>query len=111
MPWALIPIVAIIAWAVVEAAKYRAQGGASPELERLVEALGFQLDDAAAERERLQQRIQNLEAIVTSEHYELDRAAQEALEAPAPRLSLEEGVPEDSDEAEVARRAKRLRER
>jgi uncharacterized protein YlxW (UPF0749 family) len=111
MIWVLVPVAAIIAWAFTEVAKYRAQGGASPELERLVEELGFQLDEAEAARAQLQKRVENLEAIVTSEHYELDRAAQEVLEAPTPRLMLDEDTPVESDEAEVARRVERLRGR
>ena len=104
MIWALIPIVAILSWAYTEAAKHRARGGGSAELERMVEALGYQLDEAEAERKRLTQRIENLEAIVTSESFELDRAAQAALPAsPTPLAdTLEEELA--SDEDEVARR-------
>ena len=118
----LIPIVAIIAWAIVESAKHRARGGLSGEAEQMLRALGDQLDEARDERLRLRQRIENLEAIVTSESYELgrdelERAPQRALPRPGqelpegggkPPLALDEEDAPD-DEARAASLARRVR--
>ena len=112
----LIPIVAILAWAIVESSKHRAKGGLSDEAERLLQALGAQIDEGEAERQRLRERIQNLEAIVTSETYELDRTtARLGTELPEaggrPPLALDEPLDADEAEREVARQARRLRQR
>jgi hypothetical protein len=111
MPWVLVPVIAIIAWAITEVAKYRSKGS-SVDLQRLVEALGHQLDEAEAERTRLRQRVENLEAIVTSDHYELDREGRLALEAPpqpAGRLTLDDDTSTGSDENRAAQMARRIR--
>lgn len=107
MPWVLIPIIAIIAWAIVESQRHRSAGGA--EFDRLTADLLERLENAEADRARLQQRVENLEAIVTSEAYEVERQARQALpDAERPLLDLDDtGV---SDEEQVARRARRLRE-
>ena len=103
---AYIAIVAIVAWALVSMMSIRNKGGAGSaeleeELARLAEALGA----AEAERERLTQRVQNLEAIVTTETYELARhdpaKAAARLELPDP----DEESPEEQ-EARLARRMK-----
>jgi len=114
----LIPIVAILAWAIVEASKNLSKGGLSQKAEAVLRALGDQLDEAEAERARLRQRIENLEAIVTSETYELEREARRALPRPGqelaegggpPPLAIEEHGAEDDDEARAARLARRVR--
>ena len=72
----LIPIVAIAAGAYTKVAQMRAEtdarlGEATGDLER-------ELDEAKAERDRLRRRIEALEAIVTSEGYDLEREARAA---------------------------------
>lgn len=116
MSWVLISVVAIIAWALVEMNKNKSRGGG--DLARVVTDLQAQLAAAAAERERLTHRVENLEAIVTSDDFELEREAQRAIPAPGrelpeggglPPLAIEEhGTPED-DEARAARLARRVR--
>ncbi|MEM1041600.1 MAG: hypothetical protein AAGI91_03130 [Bacteroidota bacterium] len=98
----LIPIVAIIAWAVVQVTRNRAKGG--PALAEL-DALRQRLDASEAERERLTARIQNLEAIVTTETFDLLKQDPEAAKA---RLDLPDD-PEPLPEEEAARLAKRMR--
>ena len=106
MIWVLVPLVSIIAWAFVESAKHRAAGA---DGKALFEALADQLDEATADRERLRQRVQNLEAIVTSQHYELEQQAQAAgLSRIDPTLL--DGDPM-TDEQEVEQLAKRARAR
>jgi hypothetical protein len=116
----IVAIVAIVAWALTRIIQSGSQTGAEwvkahggEALEALQERMA-RLED---ERQRLTQRVENLEAIVTSEHYDLDREAWQALaptdsalpEASRPLLSLDEpDVPED-DEAQVARMARRVR--
>lgn len=106
MIWVLVPLVAIISWAIVESAKHRAAGS---DAGALIEALAAQLDEATDERERLRKRVENLEAIVTSEHYELEQQAQAAgLSRVDPALLDAEPL---TDEQEVERLARRARER
>jgi hypothetical protein len=60
--------------------------------------------------DRLQRRIEHLEAIVTSRDWDLLDAPARTPAAPAPRLALEEEPPaEESPEARAARLARRLR--
>ncbi|MDX1438833.1 MAG: hypothetical protein R3284_02920 [Rubricoccaceae bacterium] len=75
MPWVLIPLAAILCWAYIEVTKHRSAG---VDAQRMIEALADQLDEATEERDRLRKRVENLEAIVTSDSYELDRQAQAA---------------------------------
>ena len=114
----LIPIVAILAWAVVEASKNLSKRGLPGQAEAILRALGDQIDEAEAERARLRQRIENLEAIVTSEHYELEREARRALPRPGqelaegggrPPLAIEEHEEGEDDEVRAARLARRVR--
>jgi uncharacterized protein YlxW (UPF0749 family) len=116
MSWVLISIVAIIAWALVELSKQKGAGGG--DLRRALDELARRLEAAEAERARLTQRVENLEAIVTSEPLELEREARRALlrlgqELPggggAPPLALEEGIEDLSGEARAARLARRVR--
>ena len=117
MPWPFLVALAGIAWLAYmgyldHKAKLAKQGGAGLG-DSLREVLG-RLEAAEAERARLRQRVENLEAIVTSERYELDREAQQALRAarPAPeagpRLALDEEDVE-ADEARAAEIARRAR--
>lgn len=85
----LIPIVAIAAGAYTKVAQMRAETDA--QLGRATDHLDDELADAKAERDRLRQRVEALEAIVTSEGYDLQREARRAglldpslLDAPAP---------------------------
>ena len=72
----LIPIVAILAgtWAKVEKMK----AGASRDLNQATGHLEDALADARADRDRLRRRVEALEAIVTSEDWDLEREAQRA---------------------------------
>ncbi|MEM6288215.1 MAG: hypothetical protein AAF845_13790 [Bacteroidota bacterium] len=91
----LIPIVAIAASAYTKVAQLRADTDA-----RLGEATGDlekELAAATAERDRLRTRIEALEAIVTSEGYDLEREARRAgLTPDAGRIDtgLLDGLPE-----------------
>ncbi len=75
MPF-LIPIVAILAGSFVKVAKLKAETQA--QLGKATSHLEGELSDAQRERDRLRTRIEALEAIVTSEGYDLERAAREA---------------------------------
>ena len=75
MPF-LIPIVAILAGSFVKVAKLKAETAAN--LNRATSHLEDELADAEAERARLRRRIEALEAIVTSEGFDLEREARRA---------------------------------
>ncbi len=92
-----VAIVAIIAWAIVQMSRNKSKGG--PNWAEL-DALKKRLDASEAERERLNQRVQNLEAIATAESLELG--------AGEPRLELPNEV-EETPEEETARLARRAR--
>lgn len=72
----LIPIVAILAGTYTQVIRVKAQSQA--ELSKATEHLEDELAEAQAERDRLRTRIETLEAIVTSEGYDLDREARAA---------------------------------
>ena len=72
----LIPIVAIAAGTYTKIAQMRAEADA--RLGRATGHLEDELAEAKAERDRLRQRIEALEAIVTSEGYDLEREARKA---------------------------------
>ncbi|GAB5534821.1 MAG: hypothetical protein Rubg2KO_10700 [Rubricoccaceae bacterium] len=72
----LIPIVAILAGTYAKVVKMKAE--AQVELARATEHLEDELADAQDERDRLRTRIETLEAIVTSEGFDLDREARAA---------------------------------
>lgn len=75
MPF-LIPIVAILAGSYVKVAKLKAETAA--QLSKATSHLEDELADAESDRRRLRQRIEALEAIVTSEGYDLEREARKA---------------------------------
>lgn len=104
MIWVLVPLAAIISWAYVEASKNRAAGS---DAMQLIEALADQLDDAEDERDRLRKRVENLEAIITSDKYELEQEANAAGVGRIDPALLDEESPEE----EAARMADRLRTR
>ncbi len=103
----VIAIVAIIALAAIMINKNRATGSA--DAVRLIKALADQLDEATEERDQLRNRIENLEAIVTSDSYELE---QDTRAAGVSRInpSLLDGEPL-TDEKAAELLAKRIRER
>lgn len=104
---AYIAIAAIIAWAIVSVQSIRAKSGApSAEVEARVRELAEALERSEAERERLAERVQNLEAIVTTETYDLLR---DDPEQAAPRLELPDEVAEASPEERAAQLARRMR--
>ena len=72
----LIPIVAILAGTFSSIAKMKAETAA--KLGRATGHLEDELADARRDRQRLRQRVEALEAIVTSEGYDLEREARAA---------------------------------
>ena len=103
----VIAFVAIIAWAAVTISKNRSKG--AEDATRLIKALADQLDEATEERNLLRERLENLEAIVTGDSYELE---QEAQAAGVSRIdpTLLDGEPL-TDEQETEQLARRIRER
>ena len=72
----LIPIVAILAGTFSSIAKMKAESAS--QLGQATGHLEDELTEAKAERDRLRRRIETLEAIVTSEGYDLEREARAA---------------------------------
>ena len=119
----LVAIVAILAWAFTRIVQSGSETGAEwvkAHGGEELEALKKQVAALTADRQRLTQRVENLEAIVTSEAFDLEREAQRAIPAPpgrelpeaggVPPLALEE--PEagaEDDAARAARLARRVR--
>lgn len=94
----LIPIVAVSGGIYLEVQKMKAKTAAA--LKGATGDLEDELAAARAERERLRQRVEALEAIVTSEGYDLEREARAAglgrvdaglLDAPAPDAAVRHG--------------------
>ncbi|PAP75587.1 hypothetical protein [Rubrivirga marina] len=75
MPF-LIPIVAILAGTYYNIAKMKSE--AARELGKATDHLEDELAEAKAERDRLRQRLEAVEAIVTSEGFDLEREARRA---------------------------------
>ena len=71
-----IPIVAILSKTFTDIQKTRAE--ASAELGKATGHLADELAEAKAERDRLRQRLETVEAIVTSEGFDLEREARRA---------------------------------
>ena len=101
----LVAVVAIIAWALVQMTRNRADGAPVADFEARMLEMADALEASEAERKRLTERVQNLEAIVTTETYELAR--HDPAKAAA-RLELPE-VEEETPEAQAARLARRMR--
>ncbi len=106
----LVAIVAILAWAIVQASRNWASGASrsvpTSEQQQLLQEVLHELEGAKADRKRLTQRVQNLEAIVTTETFEL---AKQNPEAAAARLELPDAETEDESPAErAARLARRI---
>ena len=104
----LIPIVAIIAGVYYEVTKIKAE--AATQLGRATDHLDDELAEAQAERDRLRQRIEALEAIVTSEGYDLEREARAAGVVPAGRIDpglLDATAPPPTEPAPAPRRRTR----
>ncbi len=72
----LIPIVAILSGTYAKIAKAKAE--TAKDLSRATGHLEDALADARAERERLRRRVEALEAIVTSDGFDLEREARRA---------------------------------
>ena len=111
--WILIPLAAIALAGFSEWLKYKRTtanlGNATEELDTAVTSLNKEMGELREDRKRLIQRIQNLEAIVTSEAWEALGSDRELAQAKAPPLQIPEA--EEPDDAEqVARMAKRLRQ-
>ncbi|MDX1530957.1 MAG: hypothetical protein R3362_05470 [Rhodothermales bacterium] len=92
-------------WAYLDHRQKMAGKGVPSDVDRTLAALTERLEAAEAERERLTQRVQNLEAIVTTETFDLARENPEAARA---RLELPE-EPEETPEARAERLARRVR--
>lgn len=104
---AYIAIAAIIAWAIVSVQSIRAKSGApSAEFEARLRELAEALERSEAERERLAARVRNLEAIVTTETYDLLR---DDPQRAGGRIDLSEDFDEESPEERAARLARRMR--
>jgi chromosome segregation ATPase len=104
--WILIPLAALAVGAFEQWLKFRAKqeklGTSTKQLEGVVEDLTERLQESEATRARLEQRIENLETIVTS----VDWDKVTALRPEAPRLEIPE-EPDASEEAErIARRVR-----
>lgn len=100
-----IAIVAIIAWALVQISRNRADGAPVADLELRLLELDEAFTQSEAERQRLTERVQNLEAIVTTETYELAR--RDPAEAAA-RIDLPD-LEEETPEAQAAQLARRMK--
>ncbi len=72
----LIPVVAILSGTYVKVMQMKAETDA--QLGRAAGHVDDELAEARAERDRLRQRVEALEAIVTSEGYDLEREARRA---------------------------------
>ncbi|MBT8399809.1 MAG: hypothetical protein KJO98_04975 [Rhodothermia bacterium] len=126
--WVLIPLAAIAVGAFKEWLKFKAKqdrlGTSTAELERLVGGLRDDLKQSEDSRQRLVERIQNLETIVTTEMWDIVHGAPGQRESRArppqrqPQLDLPEmerkprlDVPEQEDETadRVSKIADRLR--
>lgn len=111
--WILIPIAGIALAGFSEWLKFKREtaaiGTTTLELEDAVTSLRGEVDTLHEERRALNQRVQNLEAIVTSEAWDTLGRDPELARAKTPPLQLPD--PEETDEAEqIAKMARRLRQ-
>lgn len=102
---------AFVVWAIVSMQRDRRPDGArTAELEARVRELAEALERTGVERERLAERlaerVQNLEAIVTTETYDLLRHDPEQA---ASRIELPDDVEDENPEEHAARLARRMR--
>lgn len=109
--WILIPLAGIALAGFSEWLKFKRQtaqlGNSAVELEGVVESLRTEVEDLLEERRALEQRIRNLETIVTSEAWETMGKDRELTQA---KLPLELPDPEEDDDArQIERIARRLR--
>jgi hypothetical protein len=111
--WILIPLAGIALAGFSEWLKFKRQttqiGNSTDELEGLVSSLRSDIDTLHGERNALIQRVQNLEAIVTSEAWETLGTDRELAQAKAPPLQLPDLDAED-DAEQIAKMARRLRQ-
>ena len=111
--WVLIPLAGIGLAAFSEWLKFKKQtakiGNSTVELESAVSSMTAEIEELREERQRLVQRVQNLETIVTSEAWETLGHDRELAKAKAPPLKLPDmdDAPDEVDQ--VAHMAKRLR--
>ncbi len=115
--WVLIPLAAIAVGAFKEWLKFKAKqdrlGTSAAELERAVEGLREDLKQSEDSRQRLVQRLQNLETIVTTEMWDVVHGAPGQRESRSrqperkPQLDLPEAEDETTDR--VSKIADRLR--
>ena len=113
--WVLIPITAILAGTVKEWLEFKAKqdrlGHSTHELEETVRTLQGALEESEAERERLTERVQNLETIVTSQAWDaLHEAPEQSPLSNGQQPPLSEG-PSSREEQGDAKKAKRLARR
>lgn len=115
--WVLIPLAAIAVGAFKEWLKFKAKqdrlGTSTAELERVVDGLRDDLKQSEDSRQRLVERIQNLETIVTTEMWDVVHGAPGHRESRPrqaerkPQLELPETDDESADR--VSKIADRLR--
>lgn len=109
-----IPIIAILMGGIQEILKLRSRqqgvGDSTKELETTVDALTDRLRALEAERDDLQQRVENLEAIVTADAWDDQVEADPAPEADTPIDPAQSTESDEAPDAEaIARLARRLR--
>lgn len=108
-----IPIIAILVGGLREIVKIQSQQGrvdsSARELERTIDALADRLETVEDERDDLKRRIQNLEAIVTSDVWDEHLDADLSLEDP--NTAELERPQTDSATEETERLARRIRSR
>ena len=97
--WILIPLGGILAGAFSEWLKFKqAQLESTAHLSGEVDDLTSKMVEIGGERDRLVERVQNLEAIVTSQMYD-------AVVSPGSRIPLEDDeLPADEQVKRIARR-------
>ena len=116
--WIWIPITAILVGGFTEWLKFKEKtrqlGSSTEELEGTVKSLTETLQKSEAQQQALIQRIQNLEAIVTTQTW--DALHDNALPTPekerrlaSARVLLDEPDDEPSDAEKTARLARRLK--
>ncbi len=112
--WILIPLAAIAVGAFEQWLKFKAKqdklGTSTAQLEGVVDDLKNQLEESEATRERLEQRIQNLETIVTTQMWDVVQSGAGAEELRQPgegRLEIPDHA--ERHESQAAELAKKLR--